>query len=166
MCTHVLWCKLCGTSGTGILLRSLSLLPLREMNSKFIKLCHLNGECLFQFFLHVPNTHPKNVISTVNNATLQFVHDVTADHRDLIEHPGLRSPPLDRPLLAQPKFLSGTITRCYCLYRAMCVSDKRMRTIGNSSITKLYNIQGELLDSIKMKSWNVPLNIPFQWVNI
>lgn len=84
---------------------------------------------------------------------------ITTERGDLIEHPGVTSPPLDRPLLAQPKILSRTNTRYYCLYRVMCMSDERMWTIGNSSIIKLYNIQGELLDSIKTKSWNVPSDI-------
>lgn len=84
---------------------------------------------------------------------------ITTEHGDLIEHPGVTSPPLDKPLLAQPKILSCTNTGYSCLYRVMCVSDKRMWTIGNSSFVKLYNIQGELLDSIKTKSWNVPSDI-------
>lgn len=84
---------------------------------------------------------------------------ITTEHGDLIEHPGVTSPPLDKPLLAQPKILSCTNTGYSCLYRVMCVSDKRMWTIGNSSFIKLYNIQGELLDSIKTKSWNVPSDI-------
>lgn len=50
---------------------------------------------------------------------------ITTEHGDLIEHPGVTSPPLDRPLLAQPKILSRTNTRYYCLYRVMCVSDKK-----------------------------------------
>lgn len=47
----------------------------------------------------------------------------------------------------------------FCLYRVMCVSDKRMWIIGNSSFVKFYNIQGELLDFIKIKLWNVFLDI-------
>lgn len=41
----------------------------------------------------------------------------------------------------------------------MCVSDKSIWTIGNNSFIKLYNIQGELLDSIKTRSSNVPSDI-------
>lgn len=77
---------------------------------------------------------------------------ITTEHGDLIEHPGVTSPPLDRPLLAQPKILSRTNTRYYFLYRVMCVSDKRMWTIGNSSIITFYDINRELLESIKTKS--------------
>lgn len=34
-----------------------------------------------------------------------------------------------------------------------------MWAFGNSSIVNIYNIHGELLDSIKTKSWNLPSDI-------
>lgn len=68
----------------------------------------------------------------------------------------------DMPLLAEPRIIAEIHTNYGVSDRLRSVSavnDKEIWTCGDSNMMKLYNLQGELVKSIKTKSENTPSNI-------
>ena len=49
------------------------------------------------------------------------------------------------------------------LYSVSCLSDSELWTLGNDTILRLYNLQGELLQSVQTKSKNRPRDIAVTW---
>ncbi|XP_052702670.1 uncharacterized protein LOC128179311 [Crassostrea angulata] len=80
------------------------------------------------------------------------------------ETPGAETSPSDRlsrKLSAAPHIITEIITEygAYKLNNASCLSDENIWICGNDNIMRLYNIQGELLNSIQTKSKNKPYDI-------
>lgn len=68
----------------------------------------------------------------------------------------------DMPLLAEPRIIAEIHTNYGVSDRLRSVSavnDKEIWTCGDSNMMKLYNLQDELVKSIKTKSENIPSNI-------
>lgn len=63
------------------------------------------------------------------------------------------------PLLDQPKVITTIDTDFQNLLSETCLTDKKIWTRGISNIIKLYNLQGELLRSIRTKSEQMPRDI-------
>nr|XP_034310109.1 tripartite motif-containing protein 45-like [Crassostrea gigas] len=63
------------------------------------------------------------------------------------------------PLLNQPKIITTIDTNFEHMFSVTCSTDEQIWTRGDSNIIKLYNLQGELLESIRTKSGNDPRDI-------
>lgn len=84
---------------------------------------------------------------------------ITTESGDLIEYLRVMPPPLDGPNVDQRQIITSINTGYHCLYKGVCLNGKRIWTLGNNNIMKLYNSQGELLESVQTKSWNIPSDI-------
>lgn len=76
-----------------------------------------------------------------------------------MEITGAASPSLDirrSPLLDQPKVVTTIDTDFEHLFSVTCSIDDQIWARGDSNIIKLYNLQGELLKSIRTKSGHDP----------
>ncbi|XP_078331561.1 uncharacterized protein LOC144625225 [Crassostrea virginica] len=63
-------------------------------------------------------------------------------------------------LLDEPRILTDIQTEYRALFSVSCLSDSELWTCGyNDNILRLYNLQGELLRSVKTKSGNKPSDI-------
>ncbi|XP_062607416.1 uncharacterized protein LOC134269213 [Saccostrea cucullata] len=60
-------------------------------------------------------------------------------------------PPI-KPLLDEPELITTIDTGYDCLYSVSCFSDEEIWTCGEDKLIKLYELQGNLLRSIKAKS--------------
>nr|XP_022299120.1 uncharacterized protein LOC111107948 [Crassostrea virginica] len=56
-------------------------------------------------------------------------------------------------LLDEPRILTDIQTECRELDSVSCLSDSELWTSGYDKILRLYNLQGELLRSVRTKSW-------------
>ncbi|XP_052703525.1 serine/threonine-protein kinase PknD-like [Crassostrea angulata] len=65
---------------------------------------------------------------------------------------GAESSPLDRSLLDVPQVITAIDTGHTYLYRVSCLNDTEVWTRGSDSKMKLFNLQGELVESILPKS--------------
>lgn len=74
----------------------------------------------------------------------------TSSHSSVVGH---------SPLLDQPKVITTIDTDFQNLLSVTCLTDKKIWTRGISNIIKLYNLQGELLRSIRTKSEQMPRDI-------
>nr|XP_022333206.1 uncharacterized protein LOC111130424 [Crassostrea virginica] len=62
-------------------------------------------------------------------------------------------------LLDEPRILTDIQTEYRGLFSVSCLSDSELWTCGNDNILRLYNLQGELLRSVKTKSGHTPRDI-------
>uniref|UniRef100_A0A8B8BEH7 Uncharacterized protein LOC111109396 n=1 Tax=Crassostrea virginica TaxID=6565 RepID=A0A8B8BEH7_CRAVI len=66
-------------------------------------------------------------------------------------------------LLDEPRILTDIQTKYRGLLKSLrsvsCLSDSELWTCGGDNILRLYNLQGELLRSVRTKSWNGPRDI-------
>lgn len=79
-----------------------------------------------------------------------------------MESTGAASPSPDicrNLLLNQPKIFTTINTDFEHMFSVICSTDEQILTRGDSNIIKLYNLQGELLESIRTKSDNDPRDI-------
>ncbi|XP_065926356.1 E3 ubiquitin-protein ligase TRIM71-like [Magallana gigas] len=72
---------------------------------------------------------------------------------------GAESSPPDRSLMDVPQVITAIDTWYEYLYSVTCLNDTEVWTCGNDSMMKLYNQQGELVESIQTKSGNMPRDI-------
>lgn len=63
---------------------------------------------------------------------------------------------LRSPLLEQPMVITTIDTDFEHMFSVTCSTDEQIWTRGDSNIIKFYNLQGELLESIRTKSGNDP----------
>lgn len=63
------------------------------------------------------------------------------------------------PFLEQPHVITTIDTDFEHLFSVTCTTDEQIWTRGDSNIIKLYNLKGELLESIRTKSGNDPRDI-------
>lgn len=64
-----------------------------------------------------------------------------------------------RSLLDQPKVITTVDTDFGKLFSVTCLTDEQIWTRGDDSIIKLYSLRGEILDSFRTKSGNIPRDI-------
>eukprot|EP00105_Crassostrea_gigas_P044043 XP_019928191.1 PREDICTED: zinc finger protein RFP [Crassostrea gigas] len=85
----------------------------------------------------------------------------TTEEQDYSMPPqGAESSPPDRSLMDVPQVITAIDTGYrYGVYDVMCLNDTKVGTCGNDSMMKLFNLQGELVESIQTKSGNWPQNI-------
>nr|XP_022324209.1 uncharacterized protein LOC111125044 [Crassostrea virginica] len=69
-------------------------------------------------------------------------------------------------LLDEPRILTCTLTECRDVLSVSCLSDSELWTRGGDNIMRLYNLQGELLRSLKTKSGNEPQDMAVTRVEI
>nr|XP_022304487.1 uncharacterized protein LOC111111672 [Crassostrea virginica] len=63
-------------------------------------------------------------------------------------------------LLDVPRLVADIPSMGYdCLYNASCLNDEKIWTSGNNEIMKLYNLKGEVLESVQTKSGEAPMDI-------
>nr|XP_034329487.1 E3 ubiquitin-protein ligase TRIM71 [Crassostrea gigas] len=72
---------------------------------------------------------------------------------------GAESSPSDRSLMDVPQVISAIDTGYEYLYGVTCLNDTEVWTCGDGNRIKLYNLQGELVESIQTKSGNNPRGI-------
>nr|XP_034329390.1 E3 ubiquitin-protein ligase TRIM71-like [Crassostrea gigas]XP_034329391.1 E3 ubiquitin-protein ligase TRIM71-like [Crassostrea gigas] len=83
----------------------------------------------------------------------------TTEEQDYSMPPqGVESSPPDRSLMDVPQVITAIDTG-YGLYGVTCLNDTEVWTRGNDSMMKLFNLQGELVESIQTKSGNDPQDI-------
>ncbi|XP_065926361.1 E3 ubiquitin-protein ligase TRIM71-like isoform X2 [Magallana gigas] len=83
----------------------------------------------------------------------------TTEEQDYSMPPqGAESSPPDRSLMDVPQVITA-IDRGYGLYGVTCLNDTEVWTFGNDSMMKLFNLQGELVESIQTKSGSMPHDI-------
>nr|XP_022309167.1 tripartite motif-containing protein 3-like [Crassostrea virginica] len=88
----------------------------------------------------------------------------TEEHGGLKKTPGAVSspparPPSDKLLRDKPQILTDIPTGYNNLYNVSCLSDEEIWTRGNNEIMKLYNLKGEVVESVQTKSGNYPQDI-------
>ncbi|XP_052703123.1 uncharacterized protein LOC128179652 [Crassostrea angulata] len=72
---------------------------------------------------------------------------------------GAESSPQDRSLMDVPRVITAIDTGYGSLYGVSCLTDIEVWTRGNEIMIKLFNLQGELVESIQTKSGNWPKDI-------
>nr|XP_034327216.1 uncharacterized protein LOC109619815 [Crassostrea gigas]XP_034327217.1 uncharacterized protein LOC109619815 [Crassostrea gigas] len=84
----------------------------------------------------------------------------TTEEQDYSMPPqGAESSPPDRSLVDVPQVITAIDTGYRNLFGVTCLNDTEVWTRGNGNMTKLYNLQGELVESIQTKSGNHPQDI-------
>ncbi|XP_052706648.1 uncharacterized protein LOC128182066 [Crassostrea angulata] len=83
----------------------------------------------------------------------------TTEEQDYSMPPqGAESSPPDRSLMDVPRIITDIDTG-YGLYGVTCLNDTEVWMRGSNNMMKLFNLQGELVESIQTKSGNTPANI-------
>nr|XP_034327213.1 uncharacterized protein LOC117689685 [Crassostrea gigas] len=73
---------------------------------------------------------------------------------------GAESSPPDRSLMDVPRIITDIDTGYeYGVYSVTCLNDTEVWTCGNDNMMKLYNLRGEIVESIQTKSGNYPKDI-------
>nr|XP_034327248.1 E3 ubiquitin-protein ligase TRIM71-like [Crassostrea gigas]XP_034327249.1 E3 ubiquitin-protein ligase TRIM71-like [Crassostrea gigas]XP_034327250.1 E3 ubiquitin-protein ligase TRIM71-like [Crassostrea gigas]XP_034327251.1 E3 ubiquitin-protein ligase TRIM71-like [Crassostrea gigas] len=84
----------------------------------------------------------------------------TAEKQDYRMLPqGAESSPPDRSLMDVPQVITAIDTGYEGLYGVTCLNDTEVWTHGRDTKMKLYNLQGELVESIQTKSGKYPQDI-------
>nr|XP_034304811.1 E3 ubiquitin-protein ligase TRIM71-like [Crassostrea gigas] len=87
----------------------------------------------------------------------------TEEHGYTMESHGAESSPPDRPLIDVPRIITQINTEYGRLLSSLnsvsCLSDEEMWTCGEDKLMRLYNLRGELVESVKTKSGNGPRDI-------
>nr|XP_034316154.1 tripartite motif-containing protein 2-like [Crassostrea gigas]XP_034316155.1 tripartite motif-containing protein 2-like [Crassostrea gigas]XP_034316156.1 tripartite motif-containing protein 2-like [Crassostrea gigas]XP_034316157.1 tripartite motif-containing protein 2-like [Crassostrea gigas]XP_034316159.1 tripartite motif-containing protein 2-like [Crassostrea gigas] len=110
----------------------------------------------------LPNFRPQNI--QTDQLIEQFgslsALSFTAEEQDYSMPPeGAESSPKDRSLMDVPQVITTIDTGYGYLYIVKCLNDIEVWTRGNEDMMKLFNLQGELLESIQTKSGNDPRDI-------
>ncbi|XP_052677149.1 tripartite motif-containing protein 2-like isoform X2 [Crassostrea angulata] len=84
---------------------------------------------------------------------------IKAERCIIIDSPVAQSSPLDKPLINVPRIIATIKTEVKFLGSVACLSDNDMWTCGDDSIMRLFNIHGDLVQSIHSKSGNNPWDI-------
>uniref|UniRef100_A0A8W8IHP1 B box-type domain-containing protein n=1 Tax=Magallana gigas TaxID=29159 RepID=A0A8W8IHP1_MAGGI len=85
----------------------------------------------------------------------------TTEEQDYSMPPqGAESSPPDRSLMDVPRVITAIDTEYEVgIYRVMCVNDTEIWMCGYGNMMNLYNLQGEIVESIQTKSGNNPQDI-------
>ncbi|XP_065923959.1 E3 ubiquitin-protein ligase TRIM71 [Magallana gigas] len=84
----------------------------------------------------------------------------TTEEQDYSMPPqGAESSPPDQSLMDVPRVITAIDTGYQYLYGVTCLNDTEVWTHGNGNMMKLFNLQGELMESIQTKSENWPDDI-------
>uniref|UniRef100_K1PX25 Tripartite motif-containing protein 2 n=1 Tax=Magallana gigas TaxID=29159 RepID=K1PX25_MAGGI len=104
----------------------------------------------------------KRAISEITKSIADLTKLVNSNDGSLFG--SLKTEARDAPgsLIDEPQTITDIKTnygRLNPLYGVSCLSDEEIWTCGLSRSMKLYNLQGELVKSAKIKSWKVPTDI-------
>ncbi|XP_052702671.1 uncharacterized protein LOC128179312 [Crassostrea angulata] len=81
----------------------------------------------------------------------------TTEEQDYSMPPqGAKSSPPDRSLMDVPQVITAIDTGYEYIYGVTCLNDTEVWTRGDDDMMKLFNLQGELVESIQTKSGNDP----------
>nr|XP_034317876.1 uncharacterized protein LOC105341155 [Crassostrea gigas]XP_034317877.1 uncharacterized protein LOC105341155 [Crassostrea gigas] len=83
-------------------------------------------------------------------------------HDNTMDSPGADTSASYKPLIDEPRIVKDINTDCGIqnyLRSVSCLSDEHIWTSGSDSIMRLYNLQGEIVKSVKTKSGNNPRDI-------
>ena len=110
----------------------------------------------------LPNFLPHQINSDLLHkqlGTLTALCIETEEQDNTVPSPGAESTPPDRPLLDVPQLIAELNTGYTSLFHISCQSDEEIWTSGDNEILKLYNMKGELLESVETESGNLPRDI-------
>ena len=140
------------------LLTSNNFYRISAYNSKNYKLRNLPPKLMFSFPTFSPQKVSKNRLQQLIGSLSVF--SMTLEKREqeyrIYDNEAGNCP---RPLMEVPHILRTVNTRYNYLQNVSCLDDKKIWTRGTDNIIRLYNLQGELLKSIKTDSGNVPEDI-------
>ncbi|XP_078328675.1 uncharacterized protein LOC144623793 [Crassostrea virginica] len=95
---------------------------------------------------HIGSLSPLSIKTEVQDYTVPF--------------PRAESSPPARPLLDVPRLITEIPTTGYDgLYNVSCLSEEEIWTSGNNNIMEVYNLKGEVLESVRTKSGYGPQDI-------
>ncbi|XP_065926359.1 E3 ubiquitin-protein ligase TRIM71-like isoform X1 [Magallana gigas] len=84
----------------------------------------------------------------------------TTEEQDYSMPPqGAESSPPDQSLMDEPRVITAIDTGYKYPYGVTCLNDTEVWTFGGDNMMKLFNLQGELVESIQTKSGNTPQGI-------
>lgn len=87
--------------------------------------------------------------------TLSSLSFTTEDQVFSSETPETESSHLERPLMNEPFIITTIKCKYNSLFHVACQEDDKVWTSGQDNMIKLYNLQGELLNSIQTKSGSI-----------
>ncbi|XP_052706886.1 uncharacterized protein LOC128182329 [Crassostrea angulata] len=110
----------------------------------------------------LPNFRPQEI--HIDQLIKQFgslsALSFTTEEQDYSMPPqGAESSPPDRSLMDVPRVITAIDTGYVDLFDVMCLNDTDVWTRGGDNMMKLFNLQGELVESIQTKSGNMPRDI-------
>ncbi|XP_078320371.1 uncharacterized protein LOC111111839 [Crassostrea virginica] len=113
--------------------------------------------------ISLPNFQPQriNTEHLLNQfGSLSSLSIETEEQDYTLQSPGAESSPPDRQLLDVPRLITYIPTsELNMLYNVSRLSDEEIWTRGNNNTMKLYNLKGELLNSVQTKSGHTPRDI-------
>ncbi|XP_052703026.1 tripartite motif-containing protein 3-like [Crassostrea angulata] len=110
----------------------------------YCEVCHIHlcGNCVEKHFSDSSN-----------------VHKVVPLKQYLTTKQGADSSPPDRSLMDEPKVITEIDTKYGFLWGVACLNETKIWTRGNNKMMNLYNLHGELVESIQTKSGIYPQDI-------
>nr|XP_022304514.1 uncharacterized protein LOC111111688 [Crassostrea virginica] len=113
--------------------------------------------------ISLPNFQPQRIDTKQllkQFGSLRSLYIETEEQGYNLPSPRVESPPSPRPLPDVTRLVTDIPTTGYeKLYNVSCLSDEEIWTSGNNKIMKLYNLKGEELNSVQIKSGNMPEDI-------
>eukprot|EP00105_Crassostrea_gigas_P042087 XP_019926235.1 PREDICTED: zinc finger protein RFP-like [Crassostrea gigas] len=110
----------------------------------------------------LPNFRPQKIHTDQLIKQFGFLSALsfTTEEQDYSMPPqGAESSPPDRSLMDEPRVITAIDTEYVYLYNVTCLNDTEIWTHGEDNMMKLYNLQGELVESIQTKSGKYPYDI-------
>ncbi|XP_078338214.1 uncharacterized protein LOC144626858 [Crassostrea virginica] len=140
------------------LLDSKNFYRISAYSSKNVKLRNLPPKLIFSFPTFSPQKVSKNRLHQLIGSLSVF--SITLEKREQeYRIKDTEAGSCLRPLMEVPHILRTVNTRYNYLQNVSCLDDEKIWTRGRDNIIRLYNLQGELLKSIKTDSGNVPEDI-------
>ena len=117
-----------------------------------------------QFQVTLPTFTPQDINSEQIYQQIGFLSrlTITAEEHCPTKNSGTDSSPLSKPLIDEPRVLIDVNIKYKVgnkLCSIACLNDNELWTSGQDKILRLYNSQGELLNSVQPKSGNWPCDI-------
>ncbi|XP_052706889.1 E3 ubiquitin-protein ligase TRIM71-like [Crassostrea angulata] len=115
-----------------------------------------------KYKVSLPNFRPQEIYT--DQLIKQFgslsALSFTTEKQDYSMPPqGAESSPLDRSLMDEPHVITSIDTGYEYIYGVTCLNETDVWVHGNNNVLKLFNLNGDLLQSIQTKSGNQPEDI-------